>query len=293
MRSQFVTLTIIAVCVAAIGAWLVVSLVNEFSNGKSLGSSSLAIAGPDVPVAGLQAAGAPLERRNDEDDPPPAVVAEEPPARSTDARFSVPGTAGEGAPEAEAEKLTARIEQQDPAPLPPRILPREAGPYRAAFIREPPSENAFPVIGLGEVIWRVDPAADGSVTAELDIVAAESGQRAGLRLAGAVTSAGEAVLLVTLSLGEGEFLPKADSLAIEAITARGRGDRSVRISAITLPYERPDVVDFRISADALIETLSFANWFDIALRIDGEPYTITIQNWAGSRDIVSAIAYGA
>lgn len=299
MRVQYATLTIIGLCVAAIGAWLVVSLVNELSLGSSPPKSSLALAGPDAPDTESSGAATPPAGLTGEE------AAKTAPARAEAAaggKTTVPetGVAGGTAPateiepaESAADKLTARIDQQEPAPIPARVLPREAGPYRAAFIREPPGEGEFPVIRLGEVSWRVDPAADGTVTAELDVVSVEPDQRAGLRLAGAVTSAGEAILLVTLSLGEGEFLPKAGSVTVEAVTARGRDDRSVRIPAITLPYERPDLVDFRVSADELLATLAFATWFDIGLRIDGELYTITIQNWPGARDIVSAIAYGA
>ncbi len=193
---------------------------------------------------------------------------------------------------ASAGKEMDRLEQHEPLLAPARILPREAGPYRAAFIREPRSESDFPLIWLGNASWRVVSDDGGNVIAELDIVATDQDQRATLRFVGGI-SEDDAVFLVTLALAEGEFLPEQGDVIIDAVTARGRDDRTVRIPAITLPYEVPRAIDFRVPAEDILATLGFAAWLDIDLRIDGIRYTITIQSGGATGDILGAVAFGA
>ena len=302
MRIHHFVLTMIGLCVAALGAWLVVSLLNELSGSGSARDASVAVASSDAPAAPVQD---PDVARADRKDALAGLGGVDGQAEVR-GPAGTPGPAGSNEPSGEvdiaaadlpassagADKEMARLEAHAPPAPPPRVLPQEAGPYRAAFIREPPSESEFPVIRLGEANWRVESGADGTIIAELDIVAADQDQRATLRLGGSFAG-GDAVFLVTLALREGEFLPDAGGVMIEAITARGRGDRLVRIPAITLPYEDPKTIDFRVPVEDLLATLNFATWFDVGLRIDGARYTITIQNGDVTRDILSAVAFGA
>jgi hypothetical protein len=283
MRVYYVTVTMIGLGIASLGAWLVVSLLNEFGVPGGERDQPAAVARP----AAIEAE-QPLNQA-----PPPEAEAAQPAGGSVAVAEGEEEEGGEGrAGETGFGKEPGRLVPQEPAAPPPIVLPQEAGPYRAAFIREPPSEAEFPVIRLGEAIWRVENGGDGSVTGSLDIVAAEEAQRAVLSLAGGVAPDGQVVFLMTLALGEGEFMPDAEVVTIEAITARGRGDRTIRIPATTLPYENPRVIDFRIPAEEMLATFNFAAWFDFGLRIDGALYTITIQNGRDTRDILSAVAYG-
>ncbi len=261
MNRHAVLLIVIIFLLSAIGAWLVVGLLNmQVSEPGRMAA----------PVAPALPAAAPLV---------PGPVSSEAPGE-----IAADDLAAE-------EKRAARVESAAaPAPV-ERMVAASAGPLRGAIIREAEGENQFPTVRLGTSRWDARRTEDGGIAAELLVAATEGEAQARVAFSSITDSVGEPLLVGRLAL-MGDPSLAAGQMSLDMMTLRGRNERSMRLAVTREAAETDAELVFSIPAEDLLRNMSTAIWIDLNLR-DSEDgnHTITFQNSAPVREILAAVAY--
>ena len=269
-------LVVLGGAIAAVGAWLIVSLMNEMTAGSDrppqTATSHIAEGRADA-----ESSMTPQELRDQSADIQTngeaefAVTFE---GAAINARGLAESQEGTQPPvnQLGRDELTSPA-NEPPAPLHLLDIPETLGPFRAAFIREPTEDNEFPDIRLSDATWSTTHIGDGLI-AKVNIEARDESHQARI----GITSISEARerFILSIQIDDSEFFPSDADTQVFGISARGRDERTYRLPIDILPFETPTTIDVTLIRDEFVAVTGHAQWLDILFHRSEQEYTISL-----------------